>query len=496
MEEEKHCSIRGITIIVSLIFILSVLPLFYIGIYAHPNADDYSYGIHTKHVWETTHSFSQVLESAFEGTADKYYHWQGNFSAIFLMHLQPGIFGESYYFLAPFLLLSTFLLFSLFFYYTIFRKILKNTPVLSLLSSLIITFFALQFTHVPSDSFYWYNGAIYYTYFYSLSLLLYGILIQLHYQEHLYSKILLVVVSSILSFLIGGSNYATSLLNAILLFFTVVYFIYKKSRHVLFYLPSFVFGLFALLISISGPGNTLRQTTIGTPHNPITAILLSFVYSGYSIINATTVPVFLFWFLLIPIFWKMSDQISHTFHHPLYVFLFSFCIYSAQITPVIYAQGIRIPYRIRNIVGFHYYIFVAFNLFYFLGYLKQSKGFPSLTKPFPLRFYYIGLIFAIVIFCLGRIEVTENSSGNIELSNLTFSASAFYSLVINEAQSFDAEENTRARILEISPSKDIVLSPIMNHPYVLFHSDISKDPSFWKNQHLARYYNKRTVRLK
>ena len=51
--------------------------------------------------------------------------WQGNFSAIFLMRLQPGIFGEQYYFIAPLILLSAYMGFSIFFFYTALKKIFK-----------------------------------------------------------------------------------------------------------------------------------------------------------------------------------------------------------------------------------------------------------------------------------------------------------------------------------------------------------------------------------
>ncbi len=496
MKKKQNRDQRIILILLSLIFILSLIPLYYIGLYAHPNADDYSYGVHTKVVWETTHSLPDVLETASAKTIDKYYRWQGNFSAIFLMYLQPGIFGEPYYFIAPFLLLTTFILFSFFFYYIVFRKVVKTTASLSFLASLIILFFALQFTHVPSDSFYWYNGAIYYTFFYSLSLLLYGMLILLYHCKHVPVKVLWMLPSIALSFLIGGSNYATALLNAILLLLTVLYFVFKKNQHFFYYLPVFASGTIALFISMSGPGNALRQSTIGSPHSPILSILLSLVYGGYSIANATTVPVFLFWLLLVPIFGAMLDKTHHRFQHPFLMFMISFCIYSVQITPVIYAQGIRIPYRIRNIVCFSYYIFVAFNLFYFLGYLKQKKEFPNLTKPLPLRFYYVGLLFAILVSCLGSIEVNESPSGNVEISNLIFTASAVYSLVIDEAKGFDQEANDRIAYLETTSNRDVLLNAFTYKPYVLYHSDISYDPSFWKNQHLARYYKKRTVRLR
>lgn len=495
MHTKNKDSMRTALYVLLFLFLLSLIPLYCIGTYAHPSADDYSYGISTKRVWEDTHSLSAVIDTAKEKTIDKFYRWQGNFSAIFLMYLQPGIFGENYYFLAPLLLITNFLICSLFFYYSVFTKITKSRPALALIASIVMISFALQFTPVPSDSFYWYNGAVYYTFFYSLSLLLYGILIQLYYFRHWHSKLLLAIFCAFLSFIIGGSNYSTALLNAILLFFTLVLCLIKQNHHIKYYIFVFAAGMFGLLISISGPGNLLRQSTIGEPHSAIISILLSFVYGFYSIANATSVPIFLFWFLMLPIFWKMIDTMDFSFRNPIFAVILTFCFYSAQITPVIYAQGIRIPYRIRNIVYFNYFIFVAFNLFYILGYLKQQK---KLNRPLPTissRYYYGIVIILFFFFCFGSIQVSENENKKIELTNLPFSASAAYSLVIGEAEQYDREVSLRVERLMNSPQKNLILKPFEHKPYVLFHSDITSDPYYWKNIHLAQYYKKRMVRL-
>ncbi|MEG2774823.1 MAG: hypothetical protein RR906_05390, partial [Acetivibrio sp.] len=478
MPKKKVSTQQTALIVLFIVFLLSILPLYYIGIYAHPSADDYSYGVRSLRIWEGTHSLSAVFDSALTKTLDKYLHWQGNFIAIFLMYLQPSIFGEKYYFFTPFLLLTTFILFSFFFHYTVFRKIVKSNPCLSSIASLLLIFFALEFTPVPSDSFYWYNGGIYYTFFYALSLLLYGAMIQLYFRKRTLSKLALAFCCMILSFCLGGSNYATALLNVILLFFTLLGFAYKRNFHFFYWLPIFLSGFCSLFISMNGPGNMLRQSTIGDPHHPIPSILLSFIYGGYSIVNATTVPILLFWFLMMPIFWKMLKNVKFSFNQPFFVFFMSFCIYSAQITPVIFAQGIRIPYRIRNIVYFNYYIFIAFNLFYLLGYLKYHQKLPQLSHPFSLKLYYISLALAISAFCLGNIKVSETANKEIELSNLPFTASAVYSLVTKEAQLYDKEADARAHLLRNSEEKDITLIPFQNTPYVLFHTDITQNPDY------------------
>lgn len=478
-----------------ILFIFSVIPLYYIGTFAHPSADDYSYGISAFRSWTETNSLQAVLKTASEKTVDKYNNWQGNFAAVFLMYLQPGIFGEEFYILTPILLLTAFITSTLLFYYTVFTKILKGEKALSALSTLIMVFFILQSTYMPSDSFYWYNGAIYYTFFYSLSLVLYTMLINAYNKKNGAVGGIMLLISSLLSFLIGGSNYSTALLNAILLFFTVACFIYKKNRFWIYCLPIFVSGLFGLFISMLGPGNLVRQSSIGSPHNPLFSILLSFVYGGYSIANATSVPILFFWFLMIPIFWKFLNKMHYRFDHPLPILFITFCIYSAQITPVIYAQGIRIPYRIMNIVYFNYFPFVALNLYYFLGYIRQKNSQLSLPAPFSHKLYFTSMIFSILIFSLGSIHITEGQDGSIELSNLPFTASAVYSLVTKEAEAYDKQAKERIEILKKPGSSHVVLSPFTYKPYVIFHSDITTDVSFWKNRHLADYYKKKTIRL-
>ena len=99
---------RTINIILITVFIISLLPLYYIGGYAHPSVDDYYYGVETSQVWQNTHSVSAVISEAFELTKTTYNEWQGNFAAIFLMRLQPGIFGEQYYVIAPIILITAF----------------------------------------------------------------------------------------------------------------------------------------------------------------------------------------------------------------------------------------------------------------------------------------------------------------------------------------------------------------------------------------------------
>ena len=113
---------RNFTIFLIIIFILSLIPLYYIAGYAHPSVDDYFYGAETAQIWHNTHSLDQVLQKSFVLMKDSYITWQGNFTAIFLMRLQPAIFGENYYVIAPIILITSFVISMLMFFYLFLHR--------------------------------------------------------------------------------------------------------------------------------------------------------------------------------------------------------------------------------------------------------------------------------------------------------------------------------------------------------------------------------------
>ena len=278
----KKITKKNIFYIILICFILSVIPLYVIGMFAHPSVDDYYYGTETVQVWNETHSIASVVKCSFDEMINTYNIWQGNFSAIFLMRLQPGIFGEQYYFIAPLILLSAYMGFSIFFFYTALKKIFKADSYLAATVGICLTFVSMQLCTTPSDSFYWYNGAIYYTFFYSLMLFLFALLIRMRTAKAA-GTIILTAISSVSAFLIGGSNYAAALFMCIILALSAgaaVYFvILRKNKvirpyHMAAYLIVAAAAMAGLFISMAAPGNALRQQSVGGS----TGIVKTFVY--------------------------------------------------------------------------------------------------------------------------------------------------------------------------------------------------------------------------
>lgn len=83
------------------LFLISLLPVCRLAFYAHPAGDDYAYGVAAHLAWTDTHSLSAVLAAAVSNVKGYYTSWQGTYSSIFLMSLQPAIFSQRLLFRFP-----------------------------------------------------------------------------------------------------------------------------------------------------------------------------------------------------------------------------------------------------------------------------------------------------------------------------------------------------------------------------------------------------------
>lgn len=498
------------------IFLLSLIPLYALGFFAHPSVDDYYYGVETAGVWQETGSLGAVLGESWELMKESYETWQGNFAAIFLMRLQPGIFGENAYWIAPVILISSLAGCMVFFFYTALRKLARAGRPAARGIALAISFCAIQFTYKPSDSFYWFNGGIYYTFFFALSCLLLGLLILAVKGESKKARILAAIPLAPLAFLIGGGNYSTALSLAVLLASLLGYAVWKVKCHserseaepkklIIFpILIAFLPLLAALILSILAPGNTVRQSVTGQSSGVVKALAYSFAYGGYSLAEGLKLPVVLLWLGITPLLYHLSRRVPGQYPRPFLVLLYTFGIYASQGTALFYAQGLRMPPRMSNIIYFNAYVFIAFNLFYFCGWLRRCHpgnileriSESLLEKPRRLLRFFLIMSLAFCLGCLGLWQITEKESGGAAFEVQPLSVSAAYSLLKGDAGVYDRELTERAAFLEAQPEgADVIVSALSVYPAALTHSEITGDPEDFKNDHLARFYHLGTVVL-
>lgn len=238
-----------------LLLLLSLIPLVWLGRYDYPTGDDYYYGAEAHLVWQQTKSIPQAISAACTGVATSYRIWQGTYSALFLMYLAPNAFSMTAYHLVPFAILL--LLCGGIFYLLrpLVCRFLTGTTGEWITISSVLSFLCVQTVVFQSDSFYWYNGSMYYTGFYAVTLFFLGTLLR-----YLYSgRMLLLLPLLLFAIFLGGGNYV-SLLPCMLLLATVtLLLLLQKNKKSLICGITTIVLLSAFAVSAMAPGNHVRQ---------------------------------------------------------------------------------------------------------------------------------------------------------------------------------------------------------------------------------------------
>lgn len=491
---------KRIALVCTIAFLLSIIPLLWVTQYAHPSADDFSFGAVTAETWSTTHSFPEVLKSAWEQSMQRYQDWQGSFFAVFLMALQPAIFGESFYGLGALFLIVVFICSTGFFLKVVLQHYMGMDSASFLVIASLLLIVTMQYFYAPAEGLYWFNGGIYYTFFYSLALILFGCVLRFLREKKRWRRACFFCVALLSAILIGGGNYTTALLVTILLFCATLYLGWKRQRTAFVTGSIFLAVAIPFAISIFSPGNAVRQASVGEPH-AIKAILTSFVYGAYSICNVTNVPTICIWIFLVPILYYFAKKSACSFRHPVLVCAFSFCVYCAQATPPFYAMGLSLPERIINIIYASSYLFLLINLYYLCGWVARKWPEPSTLQHWKTAFEhhlwrsFLVIAALFIASCVGVCSVSKGPDGAPSFDHLPASVNASLSILSGTAQQYDAELDARAELCQTQAGQEVLVPPLSTHPSILFYDDITEDPSDWHNQVAASYYGVHAVAI-
>ena len=488
------------------LFVSSLLPLLLIARFAIPNADDFSYGNYTVFAWRETRQITQTISAAIEGTRSFYNNWQGTFAAIFFMTLQPGIFAEEMYFVGVIALIIGYAASTMFLLKVIFMNFLGADKFSYGIIASWFTFISMQFIYSPVEGFFWYNAGLLYIGFHSFSLILFAIVLLSLKAENKYVLVAYSTLIAVLSFLVGGGNYLTALTSSIILGLFVVYcLIWKRNR---FFMP--LIGLLlmctSLMISVSAPGNMIRQALF-EGFNPIFAILISFDVA-YNIVTYLVQPmVWIAFACIVPLIYKITKDSNIKFRYPGLVTIMLFGVYASTFTPNLYAWAGLGEARVFNIYTLAILFFLLFSITYWCGWIAKNTRFASISlnrkKPTPLKKTELeptrkpnAALICIVSILIGILMI-QGITQITNDPNSMMSVSAARSLRTGEARVFHDEYLFRLSILRNPEISDAVLPAFTAPPHVLFFGldDISTDPNHWINTSMAMFYGKDSVVL-
>ena len=475
-------SSRALAGLVLCAFILCLAPLLYLSRYDVPCADDYIFGTSAHLALVHGGGLGEAVTAALRHTAFIYQTWQGSYAAVFLMCLQPAVFSESLYCLTPWLM-TVAVFGGLFALCICLMNKIFGLPchVGTTLAGIIGTLYVLLMPY-PSETLYWYNGSVYYTFFHGIAMLAVVLAINTARKGGFFQ----ITGLSMLAVFLAGGNLVTGLTLCLLALSGIILLLVKKktaeARRLL--IPCLLL-LICFCINVFAPGNAVRAASEMTlKPDAVAAIWGSFRKALYFSFYWCRLPVLGGMLVLGLLFWAVLPDCPFRFRYPGLVSLWSYCLFSAMFCPTMYALGWEGPGRLQNILFCSYLLLLALNIFCWLGWLRQRSPVRQHEKG-PRLLPALGAL----LLCPVLLAVSAVLRGGITL------ASAFTALSSGQAAVYYQEAQERLVILKDPSIRVAKLKPYSDPPYLLFFDDLYDDPNAWQNRDMANYYEKDQVIL-
>lgn len=475
-------------LIIVVIFAISIVPILAASFYSHPVGDDLGYAAEVHHAVNNGGGFWTILKTAASEAARQYGSWQGTFAAIFVFALQPGAFADNLYCLTTFILLGALTASTVFLLQTIVVRWLGQKKSHMLLISLVTLFVQIQFVPNIAEAFFWFNGASYYTLFYTLALLLAALLIRLYIAESKQSRVMLTLLSMLLAVIIGGGNYSTGLFSACALGLALVVSLMHKRPESRNLALVFAVLLLSFGISVAAPGNAVRAAVSHYDQmSPLTAVFLSLSSAAKLLLKYVSIGQITALAFILPLIYASAQKCRWTFKYPLLVVVLAFGLFACQLTPPIYAMAGDIGAgRQQNIYYYSSMLMLLFDLFYICGWINAKHpnaiSLESIKAVFCKHTVAILLAFAL-LFSLGCL--------NYGIGRMT-SPACVGSILNGKAQEYDETVSDNIAKMEATEGVCYVRN-VEKVPPIFLPLDISTDGTYWVNYFYAQFYDCESV---
>lgn len=353
-----------------LLYIAGIVPLSMISKYVFPKADDYSFGYHAHRAWEATGSLVEVVKAAIVMIEEAYFDWQGTYTSIFLMAIQPGVFDEHLYRIVPFLFVGMLTVASYFFWKTLLIDWLHVDKVLSQICIWSYIILIIQCVPDSRSAFIWYNGAIHYIASHCAVIVMLAFLIRLYIGKYSVGSWIGAAISAIY---VGGGNYVTAigtLLIGLTILFTVTLTKSWKRFRAIISICFVYFG--ALLFNVAAPGNFNRKMGF-EGYSIIEAFFMAFYESANHMFGKWMRWSIVVWILcLLPILWKMVGMSKLQFRYPVLVLGYSWCYMASLFFTPLYTLGEVDIGRFQNVMYIHWMTLLLIDIAYVLGWIQRK----------------------------------------------------------------------------------------------------------------------------
>ena len=399
------------------------------------------------------------------------------------MYLAPNAFSNTAYHLVTFVILL--LLCGGIFYLLcpLFRRFLPGTCGEWITVSSILSFLCIQTVEFQCDSFYWYNGSMYYTGFFAVTLFFLGTLFR--YLDN--GKRILLLPLLLFAVFLGGGNYV-SLLPCMLLSVTItLLLLLQKNKKAYICGITSVVLLLSFAVSAMAPGNHVRQS--GMWKIPAWKAIAKCLLQG---IRYTFAWTGLWWvlaaLLLLPVFLRILQKKNGAFFsHPILFTGYAYGLFCSMSCPLFYTMNSTGPGRAVAIV-YYMFLLISFTVFfYWIGFVllkMQARPNPperiEVSGKLNTARYLAMAVLLFSILCTGLWQETSVMK-------------AIRVLTDGEAAAYAAEYEDRLLLLNDPEVTDVVLTPFIHQPALIYTGDLPGDPEDPTSRKVAQYFQKTSL---
>lgn len=474
-KEKTWCEIGVI-----LLCILAILPLLMLAKYNRPSADDYDYAMWTSRaVWAGKGPIG-IIAAAIETSRVFYNVWQGLYTAAFFLALQPGIYGETWYFLTTYILIAFIALFVFAAIHILNKEFLHKSALYSATVTMVIVTIICLWMPDVTQGLYWYDGAMNYLPWMFGDYLNLTLVYIAYRRGNTKKAIPYLVISTLLSFLLSGVDHVTSFANILYLLVMVALSVRKK-----FYVGviPFISACVGFVIMLIAPGTAVRAATMsGAPvlHTMIETLWHVREILGEWINIEWTVILILATPLAITIADKVKIRVR--FWHVLLCGVVCFTVLCGMFCVPYLPSWTFGAGRVTNVI---WVAFIAHSVFMHCTIIAWLNSSGVISSEHYLRAKNV----EVTKWCVIAVSVVALLFMCVDGVNSN-SAAASLEMKKGVAQAYAAEMDERIALYNDDSLDEVILAPLKNTESLLFFSDAGDDPEAWPSTSISRYYGK------
>lgn len=453
-----------------LIFVL--VPLFALSKYVIPFFDDYIYGIHAKQRMTSDFDVINAIKGAYYIARTEWFCYQGTYASDFFMGLMPLIWADGrYMFIGPCFIITTLVIGCFILVGTLLKDIFRAKTSLIVITQSIVTSMVLVLIYTAQQGFYWYIGGVHYVVMHSFLMMLTASLVHIKYSKTRANRVWMVIVFVVLSAIVAGANFVTTLQGIEILSLILLLRILMKEKTWKWLLPSYVMYILGFCQNVFAPGNAGRQIYYTDGFSAPMTIVKSFEFSVKYLKDFTGWITVLIVLLLAPIAWKIAKQSEYEFKFVTLVILgvISLCLYASGFAPSLYSTGRLDLSRVINAIKITFQMLMVICEFYGVGYIysfckKNNWRLKEYNGNIAWWIVPIWIVCGVYLF-----RICPNPIGTY--SNF---GAMYYVWMTDQAETFHDEYQARVELLE-SDINPVELEPYSIRPWFLIWRDINED---------------------